>query len=57
MKLTVIIRDASPVRHLNEPCSYRRVTLELTREQMAALQLKHDDEAVNQCFLEPPEPR
>lgn len=53
--LTVIIRDEAPVRHLNEPCSYRSVHIELTAEQREMLVRRHDDESYSHCFLEPPE--
>lgn len=50
--LTVIIRDAEPVRNLNEPCTYRSVRIALTSQQREAIRLKHSDEAIAQCFIE-----
>lgn len=38
--LTVLIRDITPLIHLNEPVSHRRVTIELTAEQQQQLKLE-----------------
>lgn len=58
--LTVIIRDDSPLIHLNEPCALRRVTITLTDEQrhqlrLASLGSRHGQisyEEVSTAFLE-----
>ena len=58
--LTVILRDSSPMRHLQDAPSYRTVHLRLTDEQIAALDLRYTDtcgnaanyEDVAQAFLE-----
>ena len=39
-RLTVIIRDEAPAVSLGEPATYRRVTVDLTDEQKAAMELK-----------------
>ena len=52
MILTVIIRDEEPFIHLQEPCRYRTVHIELTEEQVSALRT-NGDEQVGQCFIEP----
>jgi hypothetical protein len=44
-KLTVIIRDISPMFHLQEPCDHRRVTIQLTAEQQLALAMNKDESA------------
>ena len=54
MILTVIIRDEGPVMHLNEPVAYRSVQIILTPEQARIVRLRHKNEAVSSCFLEPP---
>lgn len=51
--LTVIIRDESSLRYVNEPVTYRTVHVELTEAQMALLSLRNDNEAVSSVFLEP----
>ena len=51
LTLTVIIRDESPMRGLNEPCTYRAVQIALTQEQEEAIRLRHDDEAISTSFL------
>lgn len=53
LRLTVVIRDEAPVRHLNEPCTYRSVHVVLTAEQIDLLTLRHADEFVATSFLEP----
>lgn len=40
LKLVVIIRDESPLIHLGDPPTYRKVVLELTDSQQEALSLK-----------------
>lgn len=58
--LTVILRDASPMRHLQDPPIYRTVHIRLTDEQIDALDLHLTDtcgtttfhETVAQAFLE-----
>ncbi len=60
MKITVIIRDDSPMIFCGDNPSYRRVTIELTPEQEEQLELKfvgqqgkHDYyEQYSQCFIE-----
>ncbi len=53
--ITVVIRDESPL-HINEPCSYRRVTIELTDAQRIALEMRNlgsmGREQPSNCFLE-----
>ena len=59
-KLTVIIRDDSPMIHCGDVPSYRRVTIDLTDEQKAKLCLyatsssmaKDIFESFSKCFLE-----
>lgn len=53
MTITVIVRNEYPLRYLNEPATYRSVRLELTPEQAAQLRLRHADEVIGQCFVEP----
>lgn len=61
-KLTAVIRDMR-LLDINEPCSYRRVTIELTPEQQAALTMSYfgvsgginSYEEVSNAFLEFPE--
>ena len=54
-RLTVVIRSEAPLQ-INEPCSYRRVTIDLTDAQVFALELKHlgsiGTEEISNCFLE-----
>lgn len=52
-RLTIIIRDNSPAVHLNEPVSFRRVTIELTEDQAKQLEMKptHSN-GMNQYFEE-----
>ena len=59
-KLTVIIRDSSPL-FIEEPCTYRSVSILLTAEQQSELKLKtvfsspsHPtvNEVISHCFLE-----
>ncbi len=56
-KLTAIIRCETPLM-IDEPCSYRRVTIHLTDAQREAMELKsfgaQDREQVSNCFLEFP---
>lgn len=49
--LTVIIRDESPLRYVNEPPTYRTVHVPLTLDQIAMLALG-ENEAINNSFLE-----
>ena len=59
-KLTVIIRDDSPMIHCGDVPSYRRVTIGLTNEQQEELRLfatstammKDIFETYSKCFLE-----
>ena len=59
-KLTVLFRDESPMFLAGDSPAYRRVTIDLTQEQMEALRLKRIAtisgreifESVSQCFLE-----
>lgn len=63
-KLTVVIRDESPLQ-IQEPCTYRSVSVLLTSEQQEELKLKCtgtygigtrfervEYEKISQCFLE-----
>lgn len=54
-RLTVIIRDESPLQ-IEEPCTYRRVTINLTDDQIFALELRElgsiGTEQISQAFLE-----
>ena len=50
--LTVIIRDDSPMFHANDSPTYRSVRIELTAEQRARIQLRHESEHISQCFIE-----
>ena len=50
--LTVIIRDESPVIHLNEPVSFRTVQIVLTKEQVEKLEFLHREENISMCFIE-----
>ena len=52
MKLTVIIHDAKPIAFANEPCSHRRVTVQFTQEQGAALRLRDNYEGYSTFFIE-----
>ena len=60
-RLTVIIRDASPLRHMQEPVRLRSVTIGLTGAQSAALTLRYTDhdcgadfwEEISHAFFEP----
>lgn len=60
MKLNVTIRNPAPMIYLQEPVSYRLVTIELTDEQAKQLTLrsvgydmgKEIFEEYSQCFLE-----
>jgi len=62
-KLTVIIRDDSPLIFTDSPPAFRSVQIELTEEQVIALMLKHTGtsgatqyfETIAQCFIEPNE--
>lgn len=51
MQLTVIIRDISPFIHLQEPCTFRTVHIQLTDEQIHLLRM-NKDEQVSQSFIE-----
>ena len=56
--LTVVIRDYSPVIHLDEPVRRRTVRIELTEQQRAALALRNTHgldgyEEISQVILEP----
>jgi hypothetical protein len=53
VKLTVIVRDESPVRYVNEPPTYRTVHIGLTDEQLRLLTLA-ENEAIQTAFLEEP---
>jgi len=60
-KLTVIIRDDSPIIHCADVSVYRRVTIDLTPEQMHAIRVKATCtsmgnpvfESISKCFIEP----
>lgn len=49
--LTVVIRDETPVRYVNEPPTYRTVHVVLTPEQLALLALD-ENENIGTVFLE-----
>jgi len=59
-KLTVIIRDDSPMLTCGDSPSYRSVGIPLTDEQLALLKLRHTctisgedyTEQISNCFLE-----
>ena len=51
-KLTVIIRDDSPLIHCNDSPSYRRVTIGLTVKQRKELMLKVTHQSGDQEFYE-----
>lgn len=59
-KLTVIIRDDAPLIHCGDTPSYRRVTLDLTQDQMDAIRVKATAnsmgkeifESVSKAFIE-----
>lgn len=59
--LTVVIRDDGPMDICGDSPSYRSVQIDLTSEQMAALQLQATyqtggrwyHESVSRCFIEP----
>ena len=58
--LTVIIRDDGPFVHMQEPCTYRTVHIELTDNQLEKLKLLNTYqvcgtdgyESICKCFLE-----
>ena len=58
--MTVVIRDESPLIHLNEPVSHRTVKILLTEEQRKALELRQVGinmgspiyESYSMCILE-----
>lgn len=54
-RLTFIIRYASPLQ-IEEPCTYRRVTINLTDDQIFALELRDlgslGTEQISRAFLE-----
>lgn len=60
LSLIVIIRDESPLLHLNEPVSHRTIKIRLTEEQHEALKLRQIGtdrgapifEAYSMCILE-----
>lgn len=51
-KLTVVIHDACPTIHLEQPCSLRTVVIELTEDQSEKLKLNHNLEGYSVCILE-----
>ena len=60
-KLTVIIRDDTPLLFAGDTPGYRSVQIELTDEQVKQIQLKHTGnnygqplyEQISHCFIEP----
>jgi hypothetical protein len=52
VKLTVIIEDVGGAMHMGFAIGYRRVTLDLTPEQTAALALRHEHEGYGTTFIE-----
>jgi hypothetical protein len=55
-RLTVIIEDSGALLHIGGAMGYRRVTLDLTAAQEAALALRHEGENYGTTFLEPAAP-
>ena len=61
-QVTVVIRDDGPLIHCGDSPSYRTVRIELTPEQVHALELKHTHshngkdffEEISRIILEPP---
>ena len=59
-RLTVIIRDDSPMIHCGDSPSYRSVTVELTPEQVRKIPLRNTSlsggiyyfEQISRCFIE-----
>lgn len=52
MKLTVIIRDDTPLIYCSDSPSYRTVSFSLTDEQIKTLALKTDNEKYSMSILE-----
>lgn len=52
MKLTVTIRDDSPMIHCGDSPSYRSVQIELTPEQIAKIKLRQEED-FSRCWIEP----
>lgn len=52
MKLTVMILDVTDLVNAQAPATYRRVTVDLTTEQVAALKLRRMHESYSTSFLE-----
>ena len=60
MKLTIIIRDDSPMVFCGDSPSYRSVVVELTKEQVERIELKKVGtsgrteyyEQISKCFIE-----
>jgi hypothetical protein len=52
VKLTVIIEDVGGAMHMGLAIGYRRVTLDLTPEQEAALALRDEHESYGATFVE-----
>lgn len=63
-RLTVIIRDDSPMMFCNDSPTYRSVSITLTDEQLKRLSLRyvgqsgadHYYESISKCFIEEPTP-
>ena len=62
-RLTVVIRDDTPLIFCGDSPSYRSVTVELTQEQRAQIALRYRGasgateifEEISKCFIEPEE--
>lgn len=52
MKLTVIIRDDTPLIYCGDSPSYRTVSFSLTDEQVKMLELKNAEEQYSASILE-----
>jgi hypothetical protein len=53
VKLTVTIRDDSPMLHCGDSPAYRSVQIEFTPEQIAKIKLRHKEEDFSRCWIEP----
>lgn len=62
-RLTVVIRDDTPMLFCGDSPSYRSVTIQLTQGQRAQIALRHRGtsgtteifEEISKCFIEPEE--
>jgi hypothetical protein len=53
VKLTVVVEDIGAAANIGGSVAYRRVTLDLTGEQIAALKLRDEWERYGTTFIEP----